>query len=94
MKIIATYDMRLDLGSGVENVLRGQEIEPPGTGIMNRDERARSLIKQGAAVLPADWPKHQERTESKHLACQAIVAAARKETDAARARRQRAGVSE
>lgn len=36
MRIIATYDMILDLGSGPERVLRGQEIEPPGTGVMSR----------------------------------------------------------
>ncbi len=59
MKVIATYDMILNLGSGPEPVLRGQEIEPPGTGIMNRAEHARSLIGQGAAVLPADWPKYR-----------------------------------
>lgn len=81
MKIVATYDMTLNLGSGPEPVLRGQEIDPPGTGIMNRDERARSLIGQGAAVLPADWPKYRDRTEAKHRACMAMVAEAREASD-------------
>lgn len=73
MIVVATYDMILNLGSGPEPVLRGQEIEPPGTGIMNRDERARSMIKQGSAVLPADWPKYRGRTEAKYLACKKMV---------------------
>lgn len=77
MKIVATYDMTLNLGSGPEPVLRGQEIDPPGTGIASRDERARQLIKQGCAVLPADWPKYRDRTEAKYRACAAMVAEAR-----------------
>lgn len=63
MNIIATYDQFLDLGSGQELVLRGQTFVPPGTGIMNRADHARSLIRQGAAVLPyveaaQDEPEH------------------------------------
>lgn len=77
MKIVATYDMTLNLGSGPEPVLRGQEIDPPGTGIASRDERARQLIRAGAAVLPADWPKYRDSTEAKCLACATMVAEAR-----------------
>ena len=77
MKIVATYDMTLNLGSGPEPVLRGQEIDPPGTGIMNRDERARQLIKQGCAVTPDNWPKYRDRTEARYRACMAMVAEAR-----------------
>lgn len=77
MKIVATYDMTIDLGSGPEPVLRGQEIDPPGTGIASRDERARQLIRAGAAVLPADWPKYRDSTEAKCRACATMVAEAR-----------------
>lgn len=83
MKIVATYDMILNLGSGPEPVLRGQEIEPPGTGVMNRNERARSLIGQGAAVLPEAWPKHRDRTEAKYQATQKMVEQAQRDTERA-----------
>ena len=88
MKIVATYDMIINLGSGPEPVLRGQEIEPPGTGIANREERARQLVRAGAAVLPSDWPKYRDRTESRHQACMAMVTHAREASD--RRRRGRA----
>lgn len=77
MKIVATYDMSLNLGSGAEPVLRGQEFDPPGTGTMSRDERARSLIGQGAAVTPEAWPKLRDRTEAKCQATRKLVEAAR-----------------
>lgn len=78
--VVATYDMILNLGSGPEAVKRGQEIEPQGTRIMNRDERAHALIKQGAAVKPADWPKHRDRTEAKYQATQKMVEQAQHDT--------------
>lgn len=78
MKIVATYDMTLNLGSGPEPVLRGQEFSPPVTGVMNKAEQARSLIGQGAAVLPEAWPKHQSRTEAKAQAAAKLVQDARK----------------
>lgn len=77
MKIVATYDMTINLGSGPEPVLRGQEFSQPGTGVMNKAEQARSLIIQGAAVLPEAWPKHQSRTEAKAQAAAKLVQAAR-----------------
>lgn len=73
MKIIATYDMTLNLGSGPEPVLRGQEIEPRGTGVMSRAEHAASLIRRGAAVLPDNWPKYKALTDAKRTAALALV---------------------
>jgi hypothetical protein len=90
MKIVATYDMTLNLGSGPEAVLRGQEIDPPGTGTMDRTERATSLIRQGAAVLTADWPEYRDATEKKRDAALSMVAEAQKETDRAVDARRRA----
>lgn len=81
MKIVATYDMTLNLGSGPEPVLRGQEFQPPGTGIMNRAEQAQSLIRQGCAVTPENWPKYRDRTEAKCQATRKLVEAARAAAD-------------
>lgn len=81
MNIVATYDHFLDLGSGSELVLRGQTVNPPGTGRMSRDERARSLIRQGAAVLPEAWPKIQSRTEANVQAATKMVDQARAASD-------------
>lgn len=90
MKLIATYDMTLNLGSGPEAVLRGQEIELPGTGQASRDEAARFMIRRGEAVLPADWPKYRDRTEAKRQAALKMVAEAQRETDRAVEARRRA----
>jgi hypothetical protein len=84
MKIVATYDMTLNLGSGPEHVLRGQEFSAHGTGKMNSREHAASLIGQGAAVLPEAWEKHRGKTEAKRLAAAALVEKAREDSERAR----------
>lgn len=78
MKIVATSDYIMDLGSGPEVVKRGQEFAPIGNGIQSADDRARVLLAQRVAVLPKDWPVYRDRTEKQFQAVAALVAAARK----------------
>lgn len=59
MKIIATYDFLFGHGNNCEVIRRGDEFTAPATGQMSREESARSLIKQGAAMTPGDWAKKQ-----------------------------------
>lgn len=59
MKLIATYDFLWGPDADREIIRRGDEFEPPGTCIMNRDEHARILIRQGAAVTPDAWAKRK-----------------------------------
>lgn len=89
MKIVATYDYTLNLGSGPEPVLRGQEIDPPGTGLQSRDERARSLIRQGAALTPEEFAKCKLRADSFHDAARRVVDQANRETAEAAKTRER-----
>lgn len=79
MKIIATYDYTLDLGSGPEPVLRGQEIDPPGTALQSRDERARTLIRQGAALKPEDYAKTRLLADVAHEGARKLVDQANRE---------------
>lgn len=90
MMVVATYDMILNLGSGPEKVIRGQEFEPPGTGFANRKEHAESLIRQGAAVRPDDWPKRKVRSDAGYAWAADEVVRSRKEAERARAARLRA----
>lgn len=81
MKLVATYDMTMNLGSGAEPILRGQEFDAPPTRWMSREENARSLIRQGSAVTPDAWPKHRDRTEAKYQAARKMVEDARRASE-------------
>lgn len=61
MKIVATYNFLFGHGNSCEVIRRGDEFEPGGTGQMNRQEHAISLIKQKAAVTPEVWAKMQAK---------------------------------
>jgi hypothetical protein len=61
VKIIATYNFLFGHGNNCEVIRRGDEFEPPGTGPMNREEHARSMIKRRAAVTPEVWEKMQKK---------------------------------
>lgn len=86
MKLISTQDYIMDLGSGPEKVLRGQEFTPIGTGQQSSAERAHVLLKQKVGVKPEDWPAYRDRTEAKWQAAQKLVAAANAESQGRKAR--------
>jgi hypothetical protein len=60
MKLVATCDFYFGLRDREEVLRAGDEFTPPGTGVMNVAEHAKSLIGQGCA-LPPDHPKLAER---------------------------------
>lgn len=62
MKIIATYDFLFGHGNSCEVIRRGDELTPHATAQMSREDHARSLIAQGAAMTPGDWAKKQGGT--------------------------------
>lgn len=66
MKVIATYNFRFGHGNGVELIRRGDELDPPATASMSRDDHARMLISCGAAVTTEDWanPKKAKKAVS------------------------------
>lgn len=66
MKVIATYNFRFGHGNDVEVIRRGDELDPPATASMSRDEHARMLINCGAAVTLEDWanPKKTKKAVS------------------------------
>lgn len=59
MQIVATYDFHFGLRDKAEVLQRGDHFTPPGTGVMNAAEHARSLISRGAAVTPEQWAKRK-----------------------------------
>lgn len=81
MKLVATYDMTMNLGIGAELILRGQEFDAPPTRWMSREENARSLIRQGAAVTPDAWPKYRDRTTPGLMAITPMVEEARRSAE-------------
>lgn len=60
MQIMATCDFHFGQGDKAEVIYAATKFSPPGTGTMNVEEHARSLIKSGVA-LPLDHPKIAER---------------------------------
>jgi hypothetical protein len=52
MKLVATCDFYFGLRDREEVLRAGDEFTPPGTGVMNVAEHAKSLIGQGCALPP------------------------------------------
>lgn len=74
MQIVAITDFHFGLGNSEEIIQRGQAFTPPGTGQMNRQDHARSLITQGSCCTPEDWPKIEARTQAGHDWAKAEIA--------------------
>ncbi len=79
MKLVATADYLMDLGSGTEVVKRGQEFTPQPSFQASAAEQRGYLLRQKVGVEPKDWPAYRDRTEAKWQAAQKLVAAANAE---------------
>lgn len=88
MQIVAIHNFHFGLGNSAEILQRGDTFSPPGTGPMNAIEQAQSLIRNGCACLPEDWPNRQAKTEPGHEWAAAEVDRMNRLSDQASARRR------
>lgn len=89
MQITAKCNFHLGLRNDEEIIHRGQTFTPPGTGIMNAAEHARSLINTGMCCAPSDFAKYESKSEAGHAWALGEVA----KLDAERAAREAAKVA-
>ena len=69
MELVAVSDFHFGFGNRCEVLRAGDKFTPPGTGVMNRAEHARSLIRTGTCMAADDpkapaavaaWDSHRE----------------------------------
>ncbi len=87
MQIVAKCNLHLGLRNDEEIIHRGQTFTPPGTGIMNVAEHARSLINSGMCCAPSDFAKYESKSQAGHEWALAEVAKRNAENAAREAQR-------